>query len=120
MSTNDTANKSGAEDPGFPRGRSVPRTADFDIAGDEVPIPKAQSGDFLERIIDWPEVFVLEDLAPGGVVEGRALQLGPELRGPHVPVRERSEAVATVLRSLRDAGEISGWRDEDYVVIGHC
>lgn len=59
---------------------------------------------FAERLCAWPDVFRME---------AETLTFSPELTG----AVERSAAVAPILRALRDAGVVTGWRDELYPVV---
>ena len=58
---------------------------------------------FLERLRDFPHVFVIDD---------EAVSLNPELDN----FENRSEAFDTVLRALATDGAIAGWRGEKYPV----
>lgn len=60
--------------------------------------------DFAQNLAEWPDVFRID----GGVL---ALEAG--LRSP----AERTAAVARPLAALRDAGVVTGWRNELYPVV---
>ena len=62
---------------------------------------------FAEQLCRWPEVFKVSE---------RQLCLSPELAAAGTPVSERNLALAQVCLALREAGVISGWRDELYPV----
>jgi 8-oxo-dGTP pyrophosphatase MutT (NUDIX family) len=70
------------------------------------------SAEFLTQLEKYPDVFGTSR-SPDG--EAKELTLSPALQ--QADVTTRSEAVDTVMASLRDAGIISGWRNEMYPVL---
>lgn len=84
----------------FDRNRFMPFVIDGQVHG-------CVRHGFAERLGQWPEVFT---------VQNHQLRLSPALAASSTPVPERSLALAEVCVGLRQAGVISGWRDELYPV----
>ena len=78
------------------------------------------SRDFLDRLLEWPQVFVLRsaliDSLPADGSSKPPLQLHLTETLTKASLQERAQVVGRVLTTLRDDGVIPGWRDEDYVV----
>ena len=83
-------------------------------------IGEIASRDFLDRLLEWSQVFTLRSAltdsssANGASKPRLQLHLTETLIKASPP--ERTQAVRRVLTTLRDDGVIPGWRDEDYVV----